>query len=110
MKWLQRGDVPSNKITPLYLPKQHMFPGVGEGLTLVKDKYASVNFFPPGKIPRYISSHLAHGNFLENEKLFRQQVKQNFGSFTLMMDCPRVLIERPAPLNRNSKVYKHIAF
>lgn len=25
MKWLLRGDVPGNKITPLYLPKRRMF-------------------------------------------------------------------------------------
>ena len=55
-------------------------PGVGEGFTLVKDKYASGNFSLRGKIPRYTSRDLARRNFLENEKLFRQQVKRNFGS------------------------------
>lgn len=67
-------------------------------------------FLPSGKIPWYTSSHLPHCNFLENEKLFQQQVKRNFGSFTLMMSCPHVVIERCVPLNWNSKVYKHIAF
>lgn len=89
MKWLLRSDVPSNKITPLYLPKQHMFPWSGRGLRHGQRQVRERQFFLQEKIPWYTSSDLASCNFPENEKLFQQQVKRNFGSLTLMMCwCP----------------------
>ena len=56
-------------------------PGVGEGFTLVKDKYASGNFSFREDSPIHFLRLGARRNFLENEKLFRQQVKRNFVKF-----------------------------
>lgn len=61
--------------------------GVCEDFTSVKDKYASGNFSLREDSLIHFSETWAHSNFLENEKLFQQQVKRNLGSFTLMMCC-----------------------
>lgn len=85
-------------------------PGVCEDFTLVKDKYASGNFSLREDTLIHFSETWAHGNFLENEKLFQQQVKRNFGNFTLMMCCQHIVTERYVPLNWNSKIHERIAF
>lgn len=84
--------------------------GVCEDFTSVKDKYASGNFSLREDSLIHFSETRAHSNFLENEKLFQQQVKRNLGSFTLMMCCQPVVTERYVPLNRNSEIHERIAF
>lgn len=114
MKWLLRGDVPSNKITPLYLPKQHMFPleWVRASLWLKTSMQRAIFFLQGRPPPPFLihSQNLARCNFLKNEKLFQQQVKRNFGSFTLMMCRSPAAIQRYVPLNWNSKIHEPISF
>lgn len=50
MKWLLRRDVPSNKITPLYLPKQHV-PLEWARTSLWSKTSMQVAIFPSGEIP-----------------------------------------------------------
>lgn len=106
------GDVPSNKITPLHLPKQQMFPWSGWGASLWSKTSTQVAIFSPsGKIPRYTSCDLARRNFLENEKLFQQQVKRNSGKFHFDDVPAHAVTERYVPLNWNSRmIHKPIAF
>lgn len=51
MKWLLRSDVPSNKITPLYLPKQRVFPRSGRGLRHGQRQVRERQFFLQERFP-----------------------------------------------------------
>lgn len=53
------GDVPSNKITPLYVPKQRMFPWSVWGLYFGQRQVFKWQFLPPGKISRCTSRDTA---------------------------------------------------
>lgn len=106
-------DVPSNKITPLYPPKQRMFSPewAREGTWLWSKTSMQVAISPSGgKIPRYTSGDPARAQFsLKTRNYFGNKLSGTFGSFfffspaALMMCRVRAAIERYVPLNWNSK-------
>lgn len=78
-------DVPSNKITPLYPPKQRMFSPewAREGTWLWSKTSMQVAISPSGgKIPRYTSGDPARAQFsLKTRNYFGNKLSGTFGSF-----------------------------
>lgn len=70
MKWLLRRDVPSNKITSLYLPKQHMLPWSGRGLHFGQRQVCKWQFFLQGRFPDTLLETWHTAIFLKTRNYF----------------------------------------
>lgn len=74
MKWLLRSDVPSNKITPLYLPKQHMFPWSGRGLRHGQRQVWERQFFLQERFPDTLLQTWCAAIFLKTRNYFSNKL------------------------------------
>lgn len=74
MKWLLRSDVPSNKITPLYLPKQHMFPWSGRGLRHGQRQVRKRQFFLQERFPDTLLQTWRAAIFLKTRNYFSNKL------------------------------------
>lgn len=74
MKWLLRRDVPSNKITPLYLPKQHMFLWSGRGLRHGQRQVREWQFFLQERFPDTLLQTWRTAIFLKTRNYFSNKL------------------------------------